>query len=207
MLYSSLKQCVQQVATGTPIQRAKAEETLRQWGSAAVPDLIDALEEELKKFITMTAQPMLRLADLLSEFGDPRSLPLLARIMNMVGGTRYNRPFLNCAHLLKARAEPEDVVALIEAVIFLRAQPLLIGHVIPLVTNLVELAERRPSTEYYALLAIVKQSHYAPFKYPQLYKRLKAALANEALPIPATAAQTTEDLPIPSGKSEKPSAE
>lgn len=198
MLYSSLKDCVRQVATGTPRVRVEAGKTLRQWGRAAVPDLIEALEAELNKSVVLTAEPMLRLADLLSEFGDPRSLHALARIMKQVGGGRYNQPFLQCAHFLKVRAESEDIIALIDEVRYLRAQPLLMAHVIPLVKELVALAEHRPGPEFRALLPIVRQSYYAPFVYPPLYRRLSVALGNDSLPIPATAAQTTEDLPIPS---------
>ena len=102
------------------------------------------------------------------------------------------------AHLLPPGAESEDIIALIDEVRYLRAQPLLMAHVIPLVKELVALAEHRPGPEFRALLPIVRQSYYAPFVYPPLYRRLSVALGNDSLPIPATAAQTTEDLPIPS---------
>ena len=62
---------------------------------------------------------------------------------------------------------------------------------------LVRMAESASKPELRAALPLLKPGISSPFEFTMLRRRLKAALGEGNLPIPATPLQATQDLPIP----------
>ncbi len=174
-------------------------------GSEVVPLLIKVLEIEAKNSESdlLGYQKFMRLAELLAEFRHPQSLlpllklstPLFRQVLGAVG----------------RRAEPEDVQAILELMHRVRYRwwagstftvACLPRDAVLIATTLVSIAERNPQPELRAALPLLKPHPMMPFGYFGLHKRLKAALANGSLPIPATAAQTMGDLPLLSSNEE-----
>ncbi len=197
---------LERYCNGQPEQRTEAFGYLMAQGAAIVPWLEDALEAG------RTDRNTLHLAALLAQLGAPRSLRLLLR----VGEAALTSKLLRT---LEARASGEDIKALIAVLEAFGSRGLravfVVGFVgeiteevaIDIAERLVRMAERDPKPELRAALPLLHTGILrpnAPLKFRELRKRLKTALG-DALPIPATAPPSSENLPIPhlETKSEK----
>ena len=164
-------------------------------GSHAVLLLVEVLQMEIQKsqesMIVISYKKMIRLADVLAEIGDPRGLEVLTHVAGLSNSDRSIKQLLR---YIQNRASSADRTALLAT---LKEFP----NNIAVAETIVQIAERDPHPELRDALRLLRAglvNPYAPLEFIGLRKRLKAALANQELPIPADASHTTEDLPIPS---------
>ena len=192
--------------------RVEARLAIIERGDAIVPELIQAVDEELQKVQQLyfgsegyeepglsypSTEPLLRLVKLMAIYEHPSSLLLLTEVAAWKPEMAFQGPFLYVRTVLERRAAPADIAALIETLKKLRVVPKTKPKVLLIASALVRMAQHDPKPELRAALPLLKPGPFVPWEFILLRKRLKAALANEALPIPATASQTTEDLPLP----------
>jgi hypothetical protein len=188
-------------------------EILRKSSDEVVHCLLEVIEVEMTKakkatFVApvVSYRKLLRLAELLAEFNDPRSLwPLLqvSQLTSVVN--RQGSDYLgNVLDVMARRAEPEDIQALIFEL--MRAHPqwkivsgseVMAQDIMDVAKALIHVAERDPKPELRAALPFLKPSLQTPVSFIALHRRLKAALGEKNLPIPAIPLQATQDFPIP----------
>jgi hypothetical protein len=188
-------------------------EILRKASGEVVHCLLEVLEVEMTKakqgtlvVPVVSYKNLLRLAELLAEFNDPRSLwPLLqvSQLTSIVN--RQGSDYLgNVLEVMARRAETEDIQALIFELMRARPQWKIISSsevmaqdITDVAKALIRVAERDPKPELRAALPFLKPSLQTPVSFIALHRRLKAALASASLSIPVTVSQRTEGLPIP----------
>ncbi len=199
------------VMYGTVSQRAEAEQALQ--GEAITLWLMATLEDELRSYTGLrrlwhqeSCLPICRLAQLLANGGAPEATELLLQVAFLVSDPDEFMPGSTAlrTHLehLKARVDPHAIEVRIRALRTLIGRPGYGGDVLQLAEGLVILAERQPLPALFAALPVLRPGWRKPDDFRELHPRLKAALGDGSLPIPATPLQPTRDLPIPMEKEE-----
>ena len=174
-----------------------AREVLLAVGGRAVPDLIATLAAEL------APDPGLRLAKLLIQMGDPQAL------LALLVSSRRSRPIYPFVGTLldkmTKRGSSQDIQILMD--VLGRAHPRWVGsaflaeissyEAVQSATALVRIAERDPKPELRAAVPLLNFHLFSPVEFIALRKRLKRALGEGTLPIPAFAENKTDSLPLP----------
>ena len=192
---------------GTDGIKARAQLQLLEAGDSVIEPLQQALEDMLWTHLPHPREPerdippqtpeqrqrVLSMALVLADFGSPLSLRTLAK-------TGFRAPFLNVVAALEARADPEDIRALVSTLSWLRGK---IGETvlaIPIAEAMVRIAREHPECYYELRAALPLLRGFrieAPLTFLRLHRQLQQALTKNSLPIPASASQNSEDLPIP----------
>ncbi len=199
---SGVKVLVQQVAYGALPEWRSACRRFQIRGKSAVSVLITAIEEELAR-TPLHTEAIQRLAALLSDFSDSRSVPVLVHVAVRVS---YPLPLDRVVLALEERLESADCLALVQLLTMLLEGPKPLVATTPFLSPLpvaqllVQCAERTPRREFRAALPLLHYKITAPLEFIGLQRRLRAALSVDNLPIPAVANQATEDLPIPANQ-------
>jgi hypothetical protein len=192
---------------GTDAIKSLAHQQLLEACDAVIEPLQQALEDMLWTHLPNSREPesdpppqtpeqrqrILSMALVLSDFGSPWSLRTLAKV-----GSRV--PFLNVIATLEARAHPDDIRALISTLGWLQGQMGEMLRMIPLAEALVRIARKHPErhSELRAALPLLGGFRTgAPLTFLRLHRQLQHALTKNSLPIPASATQESENLPIP----------
>ncbi|MBB6050513.1 hypothetical protein [Armatimonas rosea] len=191
---------------GSEEQQEVALERLRAVGEQAVEPLVQTIvrylhahrpwkDEVYQEIPEAARQRVLRMAFLLVSYGSASSLRVLAGVAQQVN----RAPFLEPVAILEERAIEDDVSALISVLRWLigtlkeTVLSLAIGQA------LVRIAMNHP--EHHRQLAyalpLLRRYNLASLAYLRLHSALRVALSTRTLPIPAQAAQTHTDLPIP----------
>jgi hypothetical protein len=191
---------------GSEEQQEVALERLRAVGEQAVEPLVQTIvrylrahtpqnDEGYQEMPEASRQRVLRMAFLLVSYASATSLRVLAGVAQQVN----RAPFLELVAILEERATAEDISALISVLRWLigtlkeTVLSLAIGQA------LVRIAKNHP--EHHRQLAyalpLLRRYNLASLAYFRLHRALKVALSTRTLPIPAQAAQTYADLPIP----------
>ncbi|MBB6050515.1 hypothetical protein [Armatimonas rosea] len=188
----------------------KAQVALVDAGSDIVPFLMEFIEAELQSIVQTEYRPeyekMDRLMAVLAQYADPRSLPLFVRFMYQTNRHFGEAYWHQIRMALEHRATEEDIAALIA--LLQRAEPKWVAtayvtelhatEALAIAQSLVRMAEQDPKPELRAVLPMLTFTLARPFEFIGLRRRLKAALANNSLPIPADAKESIqESLPIP----------
>lgn len=182
-------------------------------GEEVVPFLIEIIgieQEKAREAVVLGYNKLLRVVELLAEFRHPWSLgtflTLAPRIARPTVSNRVYSLFRQVLGVVGRRAESEDIRALLE--LMQRARPRWTGttllveflprETVLIATTLVSIAEREPTPELRAALPLLKPHPLLPWELVALRRRLKAALPEENLPIPASQDEAVpKDLPIP----------
>jgi hypothetical protein len=193
---------IRQFRSGTEREQQLAERALKVHSRAVVPLLIQEVEEELQRGLDrerLTGQSLEfdkqlnRLVHLLVGTGDSRGIPTLARLAS----TRTDPSGSWAAVLnqllvsLTAKATREDAPVLLW---LLEVSPP--AQKINPLRVIVALAERDPIPELQRALTLVRP-RFGELEKILLRRRLYKALWQSSLPIPATAFQSRESLPLP----------
>ncbi len=193
------------------IERAElARQWLRHHGHGHIPLFLETLERERHRDGEFSAlhydysgavvrhpqrKSVLRLAELLADLGDCRALLELVRL-----GPSLDEPLLRLVEALRTKDTPEVREALMAALQVLRLDKPLSRGGLAIARALLAHAERNPGPELRAALPLLEPGFGIPLEFFKLQRRLKALLTKRNFPIPANAAKTTEDLPIPTGE-------
>ena len=184
----------------------RSQAALLAEGGEVVSLVIEVLEVELNKadgdVYGVSYQNLLRLAELLAQLEDPRSLAWLLRVSRQTSEHKFYSKTLKT---LEKRGSVEDIQALIALMqcttlrwVGLPFKMKLQSHEFSQIAKaLVRIAERDPQPELRAALPLLAYTLSAPIEFIGLHRRLRSALRVENLPIPAVADQGMEDLPIP----------
>lgn len=176
---------------------------LRELGDAAVPVILEAYEaaregSQKQRGYVFSLRPLVRLADLLSQIGDPRATAVLIELARIGDEFVLENPLLFFIPKLERRGDAAAIVALVEILkAFRHARPKL---TILIAQTLIRMAERNPVQELAAALPYLHsglRAPAAPMEFSALRKRLKAVLPLTNLPLAAAAPQTTQNLPRP----------
>ncbi|WP_395139902.1 hypothetical protein [Armatimonas sp.] len=196
---------------GNAQARQEAHQAILDRGETILPELIEAVEEELQRVrgafpgtdergqaFYPGPEPLQRLVELLVTYESPKILSPLGWVAAWRRWDEvFQEPFQQLSEALEARATSADIAAFTEALQRLRALPGTKSKQLAIATALVRMAEKDPKPEIRAAIPLLKPSLSSPWEFASLRKRLKVALGEENLPIPATAGQTAQDLPIP----------
>ncbi|WP_309721817.1 hypothetical protein [Armatimonas sp.] len=201
---------------GNAEARDEAYQEILERGETILPELIQAVEEELQRVRGSFAatnelgqafypgpEPLQRLVALLITYESPKILSPLAWVAAWRRWDKaFQQPFEQLSATLEARATPADIAAFIEALQRLRELSGTKAQQLSIANALLRMAEKDPKLELRAALPLLKPSLRTPWEFIELRQRLKAALGEENLPIPAGPPQPTRDLPIPMEKEE-----
>ena len=182
---------------------------LRELGDAAVPAILEAYKaaregSQKQRGYVFSLRPLVRLADLLGQIGDPRGGSVLIDLAQIGDESSFDNPLRFLIPKLERRGDAASIAALVEVLRRFRfasarsRQPAILAA-----EALVRLAERNPVQELAAALPYLHsglRAPAAPMEFSALRKRLKAALPLTNLPLAATAPQTTQNLPLPAEK-------
>lgn len=175
--------------------------SLLEIGPPALPTLVAAVEEDCvrhKNGQQHRFHQITRLTTLIAQIGQPQSLPILVRValLGALGYEEFREPLELYLHRLKPHEIVTQLPTLLNTLEELAQQgspcAVTVGQI------LVSQAELEPSSEYRAAIPFLKPQFGKPLQFIGLHKRLKKALANAHLPIPATrTALSDADLPLP----------
>ncbi len=197
---------------GNTQARDEAHQAILARGSAILPELIEAVEEEIQRVRGSFAatdelgqafypgpEPLQRLVTLLVTYQSPKILSPLAWVAAWRRWDKaFQQPFQQLSATLEARATPADIAAFVEALQRLRELPGTKAQQLSIASALLRMAERDPKLELRAALPLLRPTLRTPWEFIELRTRLKTALGEDNLPIPAMETQTTENLPRPS---------
>lgn len=178
---------------------------LRELGERAVPAILEAYraaQGELGKQrgYVLSLSPLARLADLLSQIGDPRATAVLIELARIGDEFVLENPLLFFIPKLERRGDTVAIAALVDILkAFRHARPKL---TILVAQTLIRMAERNPVQELAAALPLLHSgilAPAAPLELGALRRRLKTTLNLSNLPLVA-APQTTQNLPLPADK-------
>jgi hypothetical protein len=193
---------------GPPEEREDARQNLLAMGERAVPYILETLAEgsiDAPSHAEWYSHEILLAGmSLLVEFKDSRSLWFLLRVTQ----ERYavHGLFHDALNAIARRGSPEDVVALLDLLRHVKPRwkdgeliwDVQTTYAVWIATAVVQLAERDPRPELRAALPMLTLHPFLPVEFVGLHRRLKAALARETLPIPASASPSAvKSLPIP----------
>jgi hypothetical protein len=194
---------LRQFRSGTDQEQKLAEHTLMAQARAAVPLLIQEIDEEIQRGQDrerLTGQSLEfdkalhRLIQLLVRTGDSRGIPTLARLTN----TRIDPSGSWIAALnellvnLVSTAKRDDALVLLWLLeVSSPAQKI---HPLRVI---VALAERDPIPELQRALTLVRP-RFGELEKTLLRRRLYKALWQSSLPLPANASPSAQSLPVPS---------
>lgn len=188
---------------GNAEYRKEAQQHALALGVEILPELLKAIDEELHKKPPLfreereqeidLREPLLRLVDYLATFEHPSSLLPLAQAVAQNPEKRFQKPFAAVLQALEKRAESADIAGMLATLQQHRGarQRLAVAQA------LVRIAERDPKSELRAALPLLSYKLALPFEFIALRKRLKTALGDESLPIPAKSQSHNEALPVP----------
>jgi hypothetical protein len=183
---------------------------LLEAGKEVVPRLMEVIEAERQKAIegilVRNNTRIQRLIALLAEYADPRSLRLIIGCYYQSNQKVIQSAFKQVLQALEQRAAPDDIRVLIE--LLEKSTHKWMGmalmvefhhpEVIAIAETLVRIAERDPKPELHAVLPMLRYNPATPFVFLSLHKRLKVALTQKSLPIPASGSSHLDSaLPIP----------
>jgi hypothetical protein len=167
-------------------------------GKVAVPIVLEAFHTAPWDIRSQGKHSILRLADLLAEFGDPRATSALIHLAQIGTEFTFERSLLLLIPKLERRGDAACIAALVEILKEFRfARPriaLLVAE------ELVALAERNPVQELAAALPLLRCGLFdpaAPLEFGPLRKRLKTALNLTSFPLVSSAPKSVENLPLP----------
>ena len=197
--------------------RVEARLAIIERGDAIIPELIQAVDEELQRVKQVhleigddgvspaysNPEPLRRLVKLLAIYEHASSLLSLTEVAIWKPEVEFQKPFLYVRTFLERRAAPADINALIETLSKLRGVPKAKPKVLLIATALLRMAESDPKPELRAALPLLKLSLRTPWEFVELRRRLITALGEESLPIPASPPQDAEALPIPAMKEDR----
>jgi hypothetical protein len=201
---------------GNAQARDEAHQAILECGVAILPELIEAVEEELQRVRGSFSatdelgqafypgpEPLQRLVALLITYESPAILSPLAWVAAWRRWDKaFQQPFQQLLATFEARAAPADIAAFIETLQRLRELPGTKAQQLSIAGALLRMAEKDPKLELRAALPLLRPNLRTPWEFIELRTRLKTALGEENLPIPATPPQPTRDLPIPMEKEE-----
>ena len=174
---------------------------LRVLGEVTVPIVLEAFQTAQWDRHRQGGHPIIRLADLLAEFGDPRAAPALIHLAQIGTEFTFENPLLGLIKSLEWQGDAACIAALVEILKAFRfARPRI---AILVAEALIRLAERDPIQEIVAALPYLQSGFLvpaAPLEFGPLRRQLKAALKLTNLPRAASAPQTAENLPLPAEK-------
>ena len=178
-----------------------------------VPLLLETIKPELaKNELGYHDGSLVRMHGTLAAFGDARTLLYFLRLSKLSYNGSPIALFNQVMVAVEERASAQDIAVLTD--LLARSAPpyndpqrtesvveQLLGITPPdrvrLAATLVRIAERDPKPELRAALPLLRYNVFAPFEFILLHRRLKSALGRKGLPIPASAENKTEGLPLP----------
>ena len=201
-----LKELVRKYQEGIGPQTRDEYRTLimQQYAELAVPVVLDAYDAILQAR-PIRMEPLLNLAALLVELGDPRAVPTLIHLAQIGTEPTFENPLLGLIRKLEWRGDAVCIAALVEILKEFRfARPRI---AIIVADALIRLAEREPLQEIAAALPYLHSGFLAPaapLEFGSLRRQLKAALKLTNLPLAASSPQTVENLPLPASNESEP---
>jgi hypothetical protein len=190
------------VGYGTPKHREEATQAIQARGEEVIPWLIAMIREERQDYSQEgdNLTPLCWLVRLLASYGSPLATDTLfdvaciqVRDSNFPGMIAFREHLA----LLQKLSDSIAIPALIAALAKLQGRYGFLPDALYIARFLVAKAERAPCSELYPALPLLRPRFGSPRLCRELHTRLKAALGEGDLPIPATAKQATHDLPIP----------
>ena len=190
----------------------EARKSLLRLGNEAVGPLIEVMERRRREAAenVMYSSQAHRLASLLAEFHDTRSLVPILQVSYMPGNPERGTLFRQVVAYFAERGTLADTRALID--LLRQSLPrwvqgaLLIALDPPdrlaLAQGLLQIARRTPYKELHDAVPLLGYYLGESLELIQLRRELKKLLRASAFPIPATAAQVAQDLPIPGQEAE-----
>ena len=204
--HAELKELVRKYQEGIGPQTRDEYRTLivQQYAELATPIVLNAYDAILQAR-PIRMEPLLNLAALLVELGDPRAVPTLINLAQIGTEPTFVNPLLGLIKSLERRGDAACIAALVEILKEFRfARPriaVLVAEV------LIRMAEGEPLQELAAALPYLHSGFLAPaapLEFGSLRRRLKAALKLTSLPLAASSPQTVENLPLPASNESEP---
>lgn len=185
----------------------EARKSLLSLGTEAVGPLIEVMESRRREAPEnlMYSSQARRLASLLAEFHDTRSLVPILQVSYMPGNRERGSLFRQVVAHFAERGTLADARALtdllrqslprwVHGALLIALDPL---DRLALAQALVQIARHTPYRELHDAVPLLGYSLGESLELIQLRRELKKLLRASAFPIPATAGQATQDLPIP----------
>lgn len=178
-----------------------------------VPLLLEAIKPELgKNELGYHDGSLARMHGTLAAFGDSRTVLYFLRLSKVSYSGSPIALFNQVMVAVEERASAQDIAVLVD--LLARSAPpysdpkteratFQLPDIAPpervrLAATLVRMAERDPKPELRAALPVLRYNVFSPFEFVVLHRRLKTALGRNGLPIPASAENQTDNLPMPS---------